>query len=191
MATLVHWRWVPVGSHRDNKRLDVKTASTLRRKQARPGGDQATPTTVLVDCSAAIEKSSRFWGAITCHSARVKRLTRIRVMFHSSWFWGADDSVLDFFGVYQPVSSLVAHRVSISLESQHTRIWTYSPAAMARSPSADQERASKQEGENGKSTGLSIVLKSNHRSHALLTFASLVGEVKGNVQSRARWFRAC
>lgn len=125
MATRVHWPWMPTGSHRDRRRFDVKTASTLRRNRARPGGDQATPTTVPVDCSAAREKSSRFWGWINCHSATVKRLTRIRVMFHSSWFLGPDESVSNFFGVYKTVSlSLLEHRFLQTLdlpESGHTR----------------------------------------------------------------------
>lgn len=59
MPTLVHCPCKPIGSQSDKIKLDVNIARTLRRNCARPGGDHSSPRTVLVDCSAAIEKSSR------------------------------------------------------------------------------------------------------------------------------------
>lgn len=84
MLTRAHCPFSPTGSHSERTRLDVSTASTLRRNRARPEGDHERPMTVLVDCSAAIEKSSRPCGNIKAASAFVKALTRIRVVCHPS-----------------------------------------------------------------------------------------------------------
>lgn len=104
IPTLVHCLFKPMGSQSDRIRLEVNTARTLRRNLARPGGDQASPRTVELDCSAAREKSSRFCGKIGAHSAFVNAFTRTRVVFHCSLPCGADAAVSKF-GVCQASQS--------------------------------------------------------------------------------------
>lgn len=151
-ATLAHCPLAPTGSHRERMRFDVSTAKTQRRNRPRPGGDQAKPTTLLVDSSAAIEKSSRFWGKTNGHSVVLKQLARMRVILHLFLPWSAESGRLSLLVVYDYISECNVWGLAV-----YTMMCTNSPAATARSPSADQSRLPKQDGNKERSTGLSIL----------------------------------
>ena len=70
-------------SYNARTRPDVRTARLHLRRVANPGGENASRATKLEDCSAAMVKSSRDWGAIIGHSSFVKVFVRKRVVVHS------------------------------------------------------------------------------------------------------------